>query len=166
MVDADSETLLSDVRSRTDDAIGTSDIILFVLEYDKMTDFDEYIVKKLRRSKKPIIVIANKADNNKRDNEAFQHLSLGLGEVVPMSAVQNRGFRELQSLLAQELKKLGFTYEQNQSADDGLLKLAIIGRPNVGKSSLVNALSGKMRSIVKDMPGTTRDAIDTIIEWQ
>jgi GTP-binding protein len=166
MVDADNETLLADVKSRTDEAIKDSDIILFVLEYDKMTDFDEYIVKKLRRSKKPIIVIANKADNNKRDSEAFQHLSLGLGEVVPMSAVQNRWFKELASLLSVELKKLWFGYEPNKSTDDGLLKLAIIWRPNVGKSSLVNALSGKMRSIVKDMPGTTRDAIDTIIEFQ
>lgn len=165
MVDAESETLLSDVKSRTDDAILHSDIILFVLEYDKMTDFDEYIVKKLRRAKKPVIVIANKADNAKRDSEAYQHLSLGLWEVIPMSAVQSRGFTELKKLLGIELKKLGFRYTPNLANDEGILKLAIIGRPNVGKSSLVNALSGKMRSIVKDMPGTTRDAIDTIIEW-
>ena len=73
---ADDETLLSDVRARADDAIKASNLILFVLEYDRMTEFDEYIVKKLRRSKKPIIVIANKADNPKRAMDAFQHLSL------------------------------------------------------------------------------------------
>jgi GTP-binding protein len=87
---ADDEILLTDVRDRTDDAIHHADIILLVLEYDKITDFDEYIVKKLRRSKKPVIIIANKADNPKRDLEAYNLFSLGLGDVVPMSAVQNR----------------------------------------------------------------------------
>ena len=165
IVMADNETLLIDVRDRTDDAINHADIILLVLEYDKITDFDEYIVKKLRRSKKPVIIIANKADNPKRDMEAYNLLSLGLGDVVPMSAVQNRGFFDLKTKIAQELKSKWFGFVSNSSDDDGLLKLAIIGRPNVGKSSLINALSGEMRSIVKDMPGTTRDAIDTIIEF-
>jgi GTP-binding protein len=166
IVSSDDETLLTDVRDRTDDAIEHADIILLVLEYDKITDFDEYIVKKLRRSKKPVIIIANKADNPKRDMEAYNLLSLGLGDVVPMSAVQNRGFFELKMKVADELKKAGHTFSPNTANDDGLLKLAIIGRPNVGKSSLVNALSGEMRSIVKDMPGTTRDAIDTIIDFK
>lgn len=166
IVMADDETLLTDVRGKTDDAIAHADIILLVLEYDKITDFDEYIVKKLRRSKKPVIIIANKADNPKRDMEAYNLLSLGLGDVVPMSAVQNRGFFELKMKIADELKKEGHTFSPNTANDDGLLKLAIIGRPNVGKSSLINALSGEMRSIVKDMPGTTRDAIDTIIDFK
>lgn len=78
MVEADDETLLVDVKNRTDAAILESDLILFVLEYDKMTAYDEFIVKKLRRSKKPIIIIANKADNPKRDAEAYEHLNLGL----------------------------------------------------------------------------------------
>lgn len=164
-MNSDEETLLTDVRHRTDDAIVHADLILLVLEYDKITDFDEYIVKKLRRSKKPVIIIANKADNPKRDMEAYNLLSLGLGEVVPMSAVQNRGFFDLKSKIAAELKKTGFSFSPNTANDEGILKLAIIGRPNVGKSSLVNALSGQVRSIVKDMPGTTRDAIDTIIDF-
>lgn len=164
IVMADDETLLTDVRNRTDDAIAHADIILFVLEYDKITAFDEYIVKKLRKSKKPVIVIANKADNPKRDMEAYNLLSLWLWDVIPMSAVQNRGFIQIRAKLATELKKKGFGLVPNTANDDWLLKLAIIGRPNVGKSSLVNALSWKMISIVKDMPGTTRDAIDTIIE--
>lgn len=76
IVQADNETLLIDVRARVDEAIEASDLILFVLEYDRMTDFDEFIVKKLRRSKKPVLVVANKADNPKRAMEAYQHLSL------------------------------------------------------------------------------------------
>ena len=78
IVQADNEALLSDVRARVDDAIAQSDLILFVLEYDRMTEFDEFIVKKLRRSKKPVMIVANKADNPKRALEAFGHMSLGL----------------------------------------------------------------------------------------
>lgn len=165
IVQADDETLLSDVRARADDAIKASNLILFVLEYDRMTEFDEYIVKKLRRSKKPIIVIANKADNPKRAMDAFQHLSLWLGDVIPVSAIQNRGFWEMKKKVAEEIKKQGFGFQKNET-HDGMLKLAIIGRPNVGKSSLVNAISWEIRSIVQDFSGTTRDAIDTIIDFQ
>ncbi len=78
IVQADDETLLADVRARADSAIESSDIILFVLEYDRITEFDEFIVKKLRRSKKPVIVVANKADNSKRSLEAYNLLELGL----------------------------------------------------------------------------------------
>ncbi len=76
IVSADNETLLSDVRGRANDAIAQSDLILFVVEYDRMTEFDEYIVKLLRRSKKAVLVVANKADNPKRALEAYQHMSL------------------------------------------------------------------------------------------
>ncbi|NRH21105.1 ribosome biogenesis GTPase Der [Candidatus Gracilibacteria bacterium] len=165
IVQADNETLLNDVRSRANDAINSSDLILFVLEYDRMTDFDEFIVKLLRRSKKPVLVVANKADNPKRAMEAYQHLSLGLGDVVPVSAVQTRGFGELKSKVAEMLKELGFGFIKNET-HEGMLRLAIIGRPNVGKSSLVNAIAGETRSIVYDMPGTTRDAIDTVIKFK
>lgn len=164
IVDADNETLLSDVRARVDDAIESSDLILFVLEFDRITSFDEIIVKKLRRSGKPIIVVANKADNPKRALEAYNLLELGLGEVIPTSPMQHRGLYELTQRVATELRGLGFLEKASDAQEDpDMLKLAIIGRPNVGKSSLVNALSGEMRSIVKDMPGTTRDTIDTII---
>jgi GTPase len=165
MVQADDETLLADVRARADEAIAYSDLILFVVEYDRMTEFDDFIVKRLRRANKPILIIANKADNPKRVLEAFQHMSLGLGDVIPVSAVQNRGFGELKARVATELKARGFEYAPDATYE-GMLKLAIIGRPNVGKSSLVNAISGETRSIVKDFPGTTRDAIDTVITFQ
>ena len=165
IVQADNETLLADVRARADDAIASSDLILFVLEYDRMTEFDEFIVKKLRRANKPILIVANKADNPKRAVEAFQHMSLWLGDVIPVSAVQNRGFGELKARVAIELKKKWFGYAPDATYE-GMLKLAIIGRPNVGKSSLVNAIAGETRSIVKDFAGTTRDAIDTVITFQ
>lgn len=131
IVNADNETLLVDVRARADDAIASSDLILLVLEYDKITEFDEYIVKKLRRANKPVLVVANKVDNAKRALEAYNLLELGLGDVIPVSAVQNRGFGELKSKVALELKSQGFSFQENSANDDGLLKLAIIGRPNV-----------------------------------
>lgn len=90
IVQADNETLLHDVRERTDEAIASSDIILLVVEYNKLTEWDDYIIQKLRRSKKEVIILANKADNAKRAMEAYEHLSIGLGEVVPVSAVQTR----------------------------------------------------------------------------
>ncbi len=164
IVEADNETLLADVRARTDDAIESSDIALLVLEYNKVTEWDDHIIRRLRRSKKPVIILANKADNSRRDNEAYELLSIGLGEVIPMSAVQRRGFREHKETLASEHKKMWFGLQLNQAYDENLLKIALIGRPNVGKSSLVNAMAGEVRSVVKDMPGTTRDSIDTIIE--
>ncbi len=167
IVQADDETLLTDVRARVDDAIEASDLILFVLEFDRITEFDEHIAKKLRRSKKPILIIANKADNPKRAVESYALLELGLGEVIPTSPMQSRGLDELRAAITRVLREEGFEAKADTELDDAnMLKLAIIGRPNVGKSSLVNAISGEIRSIVKDMPGTTRDAIDTVIEFQ
>ena len=142
IVDADNETLLTDVRGRVDDAIAASDLILFVLEYDRVTDFDEQIAKRLRRSKKPIIIIANKADNEKRALESYALMELGLGEVIPVSPMQSRGFRTLCDAMTRELRTLGFDTKADTELDyPDILKLAIIGRPNVGKSSLVNAIS-------------------------
>ena len=142
IVDADNETLLTDVRGRVDDAIAASDLILFVLEYDRVTDFDEQIAKRLRRSKKPVIIIANKADNEKRALESYTLMELGLGEVIPVSPMQSRGFRTLCEAMTRELRALGFDTKADTELDNpDILKLAIIGRPNVGKSSLVNAIS-------------------------
>ncbi len=164
IVQADNETLLSDVRGRVDDAITSSDIILFVLEYDRLTDFDEQIAKRLRKSGKPIILVANKADNPKRALESYELMRLGLGDVIPTSPVQSRGLDTLQDAIVAKLRGLGYEAKADAEPENpDILKLAIIGRPNVGKSSLVNAISGETRSIVKDMPGTTRDSIDTII---
>lgn len=105
IVQADDETLLADVHEKADAAIDDSSLILLVLEYDRMTTFDEYIVKKIRRSNKQVVVIANKADNSTRAMDAFSHMSLGLGDVIPVSAVQNRGFSEIKKRIASELKQ-------------------------------------------------------------
>jgi GTPase len=142
IVEADDETLLSDVRARVDDAITSSDLLLFALEYDRVTEWDERVARRLRKSGKPIIIIANKCDNPKRDVEAYGLLELGLGDVIPTSPMQMRGFDKLQDAIVTTLRNLGFHGKvEDDSHLDDLLKLAIIGRPNVGKSSLVNAIS-------------------------
>lgn len=164
IVEASQETLLADVHARTQEAIDTSTIILFVIEYNRLTEWDDIIIRRLRRANKPVIVLANKADNAKRALEAYEYGSMGLGECIPMSAEQSRGFDELKDAIARILKEQWYGFIPDQSQDDALLKIALIGRPNVGKSSLVNAMTGKTRSLVKDMPGTTRDTIDSLIE--
>lgn len=92
IVQADTETLLADVHARTQEAIAASDVILFVIEYDRLTEWDDDIIRRLRKSRKPVILLANKADNSKRALEAYEHGAIGLGECIPVSAEHSRGF--------------------------------------------------------------------------
>lgn len=158
------DAILSDIRNRVQESITRSDLILFVLEYDKLTALDEEITKLLRKSGKKVIIVANKADNIERMNEAYALASLGFDDFVITSTAHDRGLDILKLAMVHNLKENGLDYEEAEY-NDGVLKLAIIGRPNVGKSSLINALTGTNRAMVRDMPGTTRDSIDSIIEW-
>lgn len=160
------ESILVDVRQRVEDAVEHSDVILFVVEYDRITELDETIARLLRRSGKPVILIGNKADNSARALEWQALLAFWFWDVVMTSPIQTRGLDALRSRIAEELTWLGFLPSDPPEDRDDILKLAIIGRPNVGKSSIVNAISGTTRSIVKDLPGTTRDSIDTMIPWE
>jgi GTPase len=156
------DEILADVRKRVQESIDRSDLILFVLEYDKITDHDEEIARMLRKGKKKVIVVANKADNADRMREAQALLKLGFGNVIPVSSLHSRGIAEVRSTFASELEKQGYDYNEPQY-DPETLKVAIIGRPNVGKSSIVNAITGENRAMVRDMPGTTRDSIDSVV---
>jgi GTP-binding protein len=158
------DEILADVRIRVQESVNRSDIILFVLEYDRVTDHDAEIAKMLRKSGKTVIIVANKADNPDRMREAQGLLSLGFDKLVPTSSLHTRGIEELRALIVSELKATGYDYNEPQYGDD-VLKIAIIGRPNVGKSSLVNAITGENRSMVMDLAGTTRDSIDTVVEY-
>ncbi len=162
-IGADDE-ILTDIRNRVQESISRSDLILFVLEYDKLTSLDEEIAKLLRKSWKKVIIVANKADNIERMNEAYALAALGFDDFVITSTAHDRGLDILKLAMVHSLKEGGYNYEE-AIYDDGMLKLAIIGRPNVGKSSLINALTGTNRAMVRDMPGTTRDSIDSIVEW-
>lgn len=156
------DEILKDVRKRVEESIGRSDLIIFVLEYDKITSFDDEIAKLLRRSRKPVIILANKADNPDREREAYELMSLGFDDFVVASVSHGRGLYLLREKIAEFLQKSGLETNEPVYADE-VLKMAVIGRPNVGKSSLINAMTGENRVMVRDMPGTTRDAIDTEI---
>ena len=124
-----------------------------------VTDFDQDLATLLRRGETPVFVVANKADNEQRRWEASTFYSLGLGEVYPISSVNGTGTGELLDAVVKALPKAP------EQEEDDRLRIAVIGRPNVGKSSLTNALLGVDRSIVTEVAGTTRDAIDSIVKY-
>ncbi|MFA5056170.1 MAG: ribosome biogenesis GTPase Der [Dehalococcoidia bacterium] len=141
-------------------AIEEADVIIFVIDVlDGITVVDKDLAELLRRSGKPLVLAANKADNEQRGYSAAQFYELALGDPVPISAYHGTGIHDLIDAVAKHLP------EVHSEAEQAVMKIAIVGRPNVGKSMLLNAILGKERVIVSDKPGTTRDAIDTMFEW-
>ncbi len=144
-----------EIRRQVDLAIDEANIILFVVDVaDGLTDLDKEVGRMLRKCKKKIFLVANKVDNSLRVNETGEFYALGLGEVYGISAMSGSGTGELLDDMVRE-------FDEEEYEDHDLPKLAIIGQPNVGKSSLLNALTGTDRSIVTPMAGTTRDTIYT-----
>ncbi|HEY8401338.1 MAG TPA: ribosome biogenesis GTPase Der [Cytophagaceae bacterium] len=146
------------IREQVELALEEADVILFMVDaYEGLTPLDKEFANVLRRSKKPIIVVANKADNTTRIHMIGEFYALGMGEVIPVSATNGSGTGEL----LDEIVKL-LPGEGVEDPQAGIPKFAVLGRPNVGKSSFVNTLLGYKRSIVTDEAGTTRDAIDVL----
>jgi GTP-binding protein len=141
-------------------AIEEADLVLFVVDARHgITPGDEELAVVLRRSGKPVLVLANKIDDPRRDLEAVEFHKLGLGEPVPLSALHGHGTGDLLDEIVSRLPGSG-----RAPLREDTIRVAILGRPNVGKSSLLNKLLGRERVIVSDVPGTTRDAIDTILQ--
>lgn len=163
LVSGSRDEILRDIRERAEASIERSDAIIFVVEYSHISNEDLEIAKVLRRMKKPIILVANKADNELRDTQALELMSLGLGMPIAVSVSHRRGFGQLWGEISAFLKSHGL--EKKEESEETPIKLALIGRPNVGKSSLINAITGQNRAMVRDMPGTTRDSIDTHFEY-
>ncbi len=153
------DKMLSLVRHQAQLAIDEADVILFIVDGKAgLTSADEEIATVLRNTRKPVILAANKIDSQKNVHDVYEFYNLGLGEPIAISAVN---MMNLGDLLDQVIDKLPKFDSESNNEDE--IKVAVIGRPNVGKSSLVNALIGEERSIVSDIAGTTRDAIDTKI---
>jgi GTP-binding protein len=144
-------------------AVQDADIVIMLVDATYgITAADEEIAEILRRTHKPVFIAANKIDDIKKEGEAVEFYGLGLGDVFPISAYHGLGVGDLLDVVVDALGEVPLEGEEE---DDDTLKIAIVGRPNVGKSSLLNLLLGEERAIVSPVAGTTRDAIDTQITW-
>lgn len=147
------------VKEQVEAAIAEADLILFLVDArEGIMPGDEEVADILRRSQKPLLLVANKVDNDRQESELFQFYRLGMGEPMPVSAYHGRGIDELLGKATACLPLAPLA-----SAEPEMMKVAIVGRPNVGKSLLVNTLLGEERLIVDDTPGTTRDSVDTVL---
>lgn len=146
-------------------AIDEADVIVCVLDGTMpSTAADREGVDLLRKSERPVVYVANKIDNEKREHEANELYRLGIDEILPISALHGRGSHVLEEAIGQLLPPLA-DGEDGELGDDGVPHLALIGRPNAGKSSLFNRLAGRERSLVDGRPGTTRDPVDMLVEY-
>ena len=156
--------IMKHVRAQAELAIEEADVIVFMVDARSgITAADEEVADLLRRTRTPVILAANKADNAARRLDAVEFYSLGLGEPIVISSIQGTGTGDLLDLIVEALPP---EEEETEEEDEDVIRVAIIGRPNVGKSSLLNAILGVERSIVSEIPGTTRDAIDTEIQFK
>lgn len=156
-IEISEEPLMVQMRNQAEIAIEEADVICFVVNgREGITAADEEVAQMLFRSKKPIVLGVNKIDDPSMHDRLYEFYSLGIGEPMPVSGSHGLGFGDL----LDEIVK-NFPTDTGDEYDEDTVKISLIGRPNVGKSSLVNAILGEERVIVSDIPGTTRDAIDT-----
>ena len=156
-----SDDLMAQVRAQAQAAIAEADVILFLVDVkDGLTAGDEEVAQVLRRTAKPVLLVVNKADNRALREAAVEFYALGLGELYPISALHGTGTGDLLDQV------VGAFPVEAEGEELEAVKIAIVGRPNVGKSSLLNKILGQERAIVHETPGTTRDAIDTQMEWE
>ena len=157
-----SDVILSQMREQAQIAIDTADVILFMTDLKQgLVDSDSKVADLLRRSHKPIVLVVNKVDNYQRDMaDVYEFYNLGISDPVPVSAANRTGIGDL-------LEKIGeyFPDGQGQEGEEERPRVAIVGKPNVGKSSLINKILGEQRMIVSDIAGTTRDAVDAAVKY-
>jgi GTPase len=160
---ADPSPITRQVAEQARAAIDEADLVLFVTDATAgVTPGDEELAAILRQARKPVILIANKIDDPARDSEALEFHRLGLGDPFPLSSLHGHGTGDLLDLIVGRLEDSAPDGTRVPAEEDAI-RVAILGRPNVGKSSLLNALLGEERVIVSETPGTTRDAIDTVL---
>ena len=158
----DEDPMKSGIAAHVKAAIAESDVVVFVTDgTTELTSADRAAVKLLRRAEKPVLFAANKADSPRRDAEAFELFRFGVDRVFPISALHGRGIGDLEAAIIEALPP---PPEDDGSAEDRFPRLAFVGRPNAGKSSLTNRILGEDRMLVSDKPGTTRDAIRVLLQ--
>ena len=153
-----SDVILSQMREQAEIAINTANVILFMVDVKQgLVDSDAKVADMLRRSRKPVVLVVNKVDNfEKYMADVYEFYNLGIGEPIPISAANQMGIGDM---LDEVIKY--FDEDSTEEEEDDRIRVAIVGKPNVGKSSLINRLLGENRLIVSDIAGTTRDAVDT-----
>ena len=149
------------VQQKVRQAIDDADLVLLMVDGRDPHPMDEEIANFLRRQKRPVIVLANKLDNAQMELNAYDFYSLGFDEVIPMSVIQKSGLLTL----SEKIEDMFEEFESDQKSADEI-HVSLVGKPNVGKSLLLNTLLGFDRSIVSDVAGTTRDSLDDVFEWE
>ena len=156
------DIILSQMREQAQIAIDTADVIIFIVDVRQgLVDSDSKVADMLRKSRKPVVLAVNKVDSfQKFGNDVYEFYNLGIGDPVPVSAASRLGIGDLLDEVTKH-----FSAEQLEEEEDERPKVAIVGKPNVGKSSLINKMLGENRVIVSDIAGTTRDAVDTEVSF-
>lgn len=156
-IELSDEPFMSQIKHQAEIAIDEADVIICLTSVrEGVTEADEYVARLLHKAKKPVILAVNKADNPEQRNEVYEFYSLGLGDPFPISGSHGLGLGDLLDEVFRQLPA-----SSTEDVEDDKIRFSLIGRPNVGKSSLVNAILGEDRVIVSNVAGTTRDAIDT-----
>ena len=155
------DIILQQMREQAQIAIDTADVICFVVDVKQgLTDADDKVATMIRKSGKPVVLVVNKVDSYEKEiTDVYEFYNLGLGDPFPVSATSKTGIGDMLDEVVSH-----FPQETGEEEEDDKLKIAVAGKPNVGKSSLINRLVGKNRLIVSDIAGTTRDAIDTTVK--
>ncbi|AVK50193.1 MULTISPECIES: ribosome biogenesis GTPase Der [Clostridium] len=156
------DIIIKQMRRQANIAIETADVIIFIVDgKEGLTAADNEVATMLRKSKKPVVLVVNKVDNLKDENNAYEFYNLGIGDPMAISAGQGLGLGDMLDEVVKHFDKSIYDEEE-----DEYIRIAMIGKPNVGKSSLINKLLGEERVIVSDIPGTTRDSIDSHLETE
>ena len=156
------DIILSQMREQAQTAIDIADVILFMVDVRQgLVDTDQRVADMLRKAAKPVVLVVNKVENyNAQLADVYEFYNLGIGEPYPVSSSQKQGLGDLLDKVISY-----FPETMGEEEEDEITKVAIIGKPNVGKSSMINKIAGENRVIVSDIAGTTRDAVDTMIKW-
>lgn len=153
------DIIVKQMRRQANIAIETADVIVFIVDgKEGITSADEEVSNMLRKSKKPVVLVVNKVDSIKEEDNAWEFYNLGIGDPIAISASQGLGLGDMLDRVVEHFDSV------DADADEERIKIAMLGKPNVGKSSLINKLLGEERVIVSNVPGTTRDAIDSYLD--